>query len=579
METNCKRKDLEILRATLDQERSSFISHWRDIGDHVSPRRGRWMVSDANKGDRRNQRIIDSTGTLALRTLKSGMMSGITSPARPWFRLTHPDPQFAEFGAVKEWLHIVSERMTGVFLKSNLYNALPTVYGDLGGFGTAALFVEEDFDEVVRFYAFPIGSYMIALNDRLKVDVFVREFRMTVRQLVKKFGKRNGKEYDWSNFSQHVQDNWKKGNHDVWIDVVHVIKPNDEYDEKKLSSKHKRYASKYYEKGSAGSGQNYMEGTKDLFLREAGYDFFPVLCPRWETTGEDIYGTNCPGMEALGDVKQLQLGEKRIHQAIEKMINPPMTAPTSLRGQSSSILPGDITFVDTREGQQGFRPAHEINPRIVEMENKQMQVRERVRRAFFEDLFLMLSQSDRREITAREIDERREEKLLALGPVLEQLNQDLLDPLIDITFDIMTRQGLIPEPPEELRNVAIKVEYISIMAQAQKLIGISGMERFMGFAGQLAQFNPEVVDKIDFDQALDVYGEMTSVAPGVVRSDDKVNEIRSAKQKAMQQQMQAQTMRDVTGSIKDLSGADMEGDNALTRLMDQAQAGSVVEGL
>lgn len=574
-----KRDKLEVLRSQLESERASFISHWRDLGDYILPRRLRLNSADVNKGDRRNLKIIDSTATLSARTLRSGMMGGVTSPARPWFRLTVPDPGLADVPSVKSWLHIVSQRMADVFIRSNIYNVLPIVYGDIGTFGTAAMIIEEDFEDVIRSYPFPIGSYMIAMNDRMKVDVFFREFRMTVRQLVQRFGKRlPGGDIDWSNFSEHVKSLYEAGSLETWIDVCHVIQPNSEFDPKKLHAKHKRYLSCYYEKGtSSATNGNYLTGrSSDIYLRESGYDYFPVLCPRWEITGEDVYGTDCPGMVALGDIKQLQLGEKRSAQAIEKMVNPPMTGPATLKNQKASILPGDITYVDVREGQQGFRPAHEVNPRIAELEGKQEQVRNRIRRAFFEDLFLMLSTTDRRQITAREIEERHEEKLLALGPVLEQLNQDLLDPLIDITFDIMNRQGLIPEPPKEIQGVSLKVEYISIMAQAQKLVGISTVERFVGFAGQVASVNPETLDKIDADQMIDVYGDMLSIQPGIIRSDEDVAKIRGERAKQQQAQNEAAMAREIAGSAKDLSQADTSGDNALTAIMRQSQAGNMV---
>ena len=180
-------------------------------------------------------------------------------------------------------------------------------------------------------------------------------------------------------------------------------------------------------------------------------------------------------------------------------------------------------------------------------------------------------------ITAREIDERRDEKLLALGPVLEQLNQDLLDPLIDNTFTIMMQRGLLPEPPEEIQGVDLKVEYLSIMAQAQKLIGISTVERFAGFVTGMAQINPEILDKVDFDQMTDVYGEMVSIAPGIIRSDEKVEEIRGARAQQQQQAQQAAMMQAGAGVAKDLSQSDMSGENALTSLLNSANAGSLVQ--
>lgn len=575
-----KRKQFDVLRTQLESERSSFLSHWRDLGDHIFPRRPRFTVSETNKGERKNQKIIDSTATLAARTLRSGMMSGVTSPARPWFRLSVPDPQYMESSNVKDWLHLVTERMSAVFLKSNLYNVLPTVYGDMGVFGTAAMMVEEDMENVLHFYSFPIGSYMIATNDKGRVDVFLREFRMTVRQIVKRFGEKDrAGEIIWDNFSTQIKNLHDRGQLETWIDICHVIEPNPEHDDRKVESKFKKFRSCYYEKGSSsGSQGTYVlaNGNEDRALREKGYDYFPVFCPRWETTGEDSYGTECPGMIALGDVRALQAMQKRKAQAIEKMVNPPMVGPTSMKNSRASLLPGDLTYADVREGQQGFRPIHEVRPDIQALIMDIQEYQGRIRKALYEDLFLMLANSDRREITATEISERKEEKLLALGPVLEQLNQDLLDPLIDVAYIIMERQGQIPPPPQEIEGVSLKVEYVSIMAQAQKLAGIATIERFAGFGQGLLQVSPESADKIDFDQMIDVYGDRLSLQPGIIRSDDKVAALRQGRAQAQQEQQAAATIQQGAAAMKDLSGASMEGDNALTRLISNANAGSMI---
>lgn len=574
-----KRQQLEILRAQLENERSTFTAHWRDLSDYVQPRRARFYTADVNKGDRRNQKIIDSTATMALRTLRSGMMSGVTSPARPWFRLTTGDPDLAENVSVKIWLSQVQQILSTSFLKSNLYNNLPTVYGDLGLFSTAAISIEEDFTgDVLHTQSFPIGSYMIAKNNLGKVDTFVREFRMTVQQVVQQFGIQAGaKEIDWSNISTYIKNLWDTNQTQQWVEIVHVICPNWEHDPRKLESKFKKFMSVYYERGlSANTTQGYLQdGDGEKMLSEKGYDYFPVLCPRWEVTGEDVYGTDCPGMLALGDIKQLQLGERRLMEAIEKMVRPPLKAPASMKNQSSSMLPGDITYLDTREAADAFRPVHEVNLRIQEMEMKQEQVRRRIQRAFFEDLFLMLASTDRRQITAREIEERHEEKLLALGPVLEQLNQDLLDPLIDIAFDIHMRQGLLPEPPEELQGMDLKVEYVSIMAQAQKLVGLAGIERFAGFAGQAAQFDPNVLKKVKMEQMIDVYADIVSLDPSIIRSDDEIQSMKDAEADQALRAQQAQEAMAVAQTAKTLGDTKMEGDSALNRMLDVARAGSL----
>ena len=578
-----KRERLEKLLAQLKSERSSFEPAWRDVGDYILPRRPRWQVSDVNRGDRRNQKIIDSTATMAARTLRAGMMGGLTSPARPWFRLTTSDPELAEYEPVKFWLDDVTRIKQAAFLRSNLYNALPLIYGDMGNFATSAMLVEEDFDDVMRFYSFPIGSYYVANNARLKVDVFAREFRLTVRQVLQKFGIKNeaGKITDWSNISGYVKRCYDNSDYENWVDLCHVIQPNSDYDKKVPTSKRKRYASCYYERGTGamtGGSGNYMSRDEDKYLSESGYDLFPVLCARWEVTGEDSYGTGCPGFDTIGDVKALQLMHKRKSQAIEKMVNPPMVGPSSLRNQKSSILPGDLTYVDAREGMQGFRPAHEVQPRVQELLLDIQDHQQRIRRGWYEDLFLLTSMSDRRDITAREIEERHEEKLVALGPTLEQTNQDLLDPLIDHAFEIMLKRGDIPEPPPELQGQALKVEYVSIMAQAQKALGLASLERFTGFVSNLAAQtkDPRVLRKVDWDQLVDEYGLASGVAPRVIRSDEDVEAMAQAEEQAASAAAGVETVKTAADAAKSLAGADMGGDNALTRLIGQGEAGSLI---
>lgn len=550
MAAESQRKAHDRRLAELTTERSSFIRHWQDLSDYILPRQARFTVTDRNRGDRRNSKIVDNTATLAVRTLSSGMMSGITSPARPWFQLATPDPSLNEFTPVKLWLDLVKQRMSTVFLRSNLYTTLPITYADLGVFGTNAFAVLEDDEDVIRCYPFPIGSYAIGTSHRGNTDSVYREYQMTARQLVSQFG--------IENVSIATKNLYERGNGEAWIDVVHAVEPNPDYDERKAESRYKRFRSCYYEKGADGENM----------LRRSGFDDFPVMAPRWSLTGEDIYG-HSPGMDALGDIKALQLEQKRKAQAIDKMVNPPMTAPSSLRNSRASLLPGDVTYVDVQSGQQGFAPAYEINPRINELMLDIQENQGRIRRAFFEDLFLMIANDQRSNITAREIQERHEEKLLMLGPVLERLNDELLDPLIDRTFNIMTRMGLIPPPPKELQGMDLSVEYISVMAQAMKLTGITGIERFMAFAGNMAQANPEVMDKIDFDQAIDEYANMVGTPPSLVRDDDTVAQVRKQRAEQQAQMQQAELAAQGAQTAKTLSQTQLTDENAVGAMINQ----------
>lgn len=559
-----------LLLSQMEKERQSYINHWRDIADFILPRRARFTTKDTNKGERKNSKIIDGTAGLASRTLKSGMTAGLTSPARPWFRLSVTDFELGENANVKIWLNEVTRRMSNMFLKSNLYQSLPQVYGDMGNFGTGCLFIEPDAEKVMRTYVFPIGSYMLANDDKNRVRVFAREFALTVRQLIYKFAPADeeGKR-DFSNISNTVKTMWLRGETEEWVDVCHIIEPNREYDPNKSASKYKRYVSKYFEKGSTNGNKNYFEPGYNKYLRLSGYDYFPILAPRWQTTGEDVYGTDCPGMTALGDVKQLQLEQKRKSQAIDKGINPPMVGPTSLRNGKPSILPGDMTFTDEREGLKGFRRAHDIQLNLQHLVEDIRDVREMIRRAYYEDLFLMIAQSDRRTVTAREIDARVEEKNFSLGPLLEQTNDDMLDPLIDIGYFLMEQQNLIPPAPPELQGVDLKVEYISVMAQAQKLVGVSTLERYASFAGEVAINTQDrrAMLKTRWDEVIDDYAERSGVNPKLIRTDEEIDEIMAQEEQAQQQRAALENMQMAGKAAKDLSGAGLEEDNALKRLV------------
>ena len=567
-----KREQDVSLVGQMRTERASFTSHWGDIADYILPRRARFNTTDVNKGDKRNQKIIDGTATLAQRTLKSGMMAGLTSPARPWFRLTVPDDDLSEVPSVNIWLHDVTKRMNTVMLKSNLYNSLPQVYGDMGNFATGCMFVEPDAEKVFRTYVFPIGSYMLANDDKNRVRVFAREFRLTVRQVIMKFSviADDGKP-DMRNISQHVIDLWKQGQTEVWVEICHIIQPNPDYNPNKSHSKYKKYVSRYYEVGTSGAtnGTGYVGKEYDVYLNEAGYDYFPILAPRWQTTGEDVYGTDCPGMTALGDVRQLQVEQKRKAQGIEKGINPAMVAPTSMRKAKTSIIAGDVTFTDEREGTKGFRKAHDVQLDLGNLIEDIRDIRNIIRRAYYEDLFLMIAQSDRRTVTATEINERVEEKNFSLGPLLEQSNGDLYDPLIDIVYYLMDERGMIPQAPPELEGRDIKAEYISIMAQSQKMVGVSVLERYASFASEICTVTQDsrAMKKTRWDEMLDDYAQRSGLDPRLTRTDEEVDELMAAEAQQAQQARVLQGAEMAGKAAKSLSEAKLTEDSALKRLV------------
>jgi hypothetical protein len=556
-----RRQQYESLAAQLKADRQSFVSVWQELADYLAPRRIRQSVSDRNKGDRRTQNIIDSTPRTAVRTLGSGMHAGITSPARPWFRLTTPDPDLAELGAVKQWLHLVTNRIHTVFLRSNLYNVLPMLYEDIGVFGTSACALLEDDKDIMRGYAYPVGSYALGLDRRGVATTFMREYELTVRQVVGEFVVVDGnpRNLDWSKASATVKALWDRGEVQAAVPLTWLVTPNDEYDPRRLESKYgMQWRSCHFEQGR--SDTQFTSGSQG-FLRESGYRMFPVLAPRWSITGEDTYGTDCPGMTALGDVKQLQFMQKKKAKAIDKAIDPPLKADPSLMNQKVSLLPGDLTYVNMTTGAPGLMPLHEVRLEgIRELVQDMADTRQRIDESFFADLFRMLANGQQAQpVTAEEIRARQEEKLIQLGPVLERLNDELLDPLIDRTFDILFAAGAIPEPPEQLQGVHLKVEYISIMAQAQKLVGVVGQDRFVASVIGMAEVFPEVLYKIDAMQVVDGYADKLGADPRHVRSDEDARALMGQAQQAHAAAQQAEALKTGAQAAQALANTPLQG--------------------
>lgn len=529
----------------LKSERSSWDEHWREISSNLLPRSGRFFVQDRNKGQRRYNNIYDNTGGRALRVLAAGMMSGMTSPARPWFRLATSDQDLMKYAPVKLWLNEVSNLMHAIFQRSNTYRALHTMYEELGAFGTAASIVVPDFQNIIHHHPLTVGEYAIATNWKGEVTTLYREFQKTVHELVSEFG--------LDKCSTMVQSMHKNGNLDAWVTVVHAIEPREDRDPSKKDAANMPWRSVYFE----------LQGSQKTFLRESGYKRFPALVPRWAVSGGDIYG-NCPGQEALGDIKQLQHEQLRKAQGIDYMTKPPLQVPTSAKNHDMDTLPGGISYVDAASPGGGIRSAFEVRLDMSHLLADIQDVRQRIQGSFYADLFLMLaSQSDTR-MTATEVAERHEEKLLMLGPVLERLQNELLDPLIEMTFDQIMEAGIVPPPPEELQGHDINVELVSMLAQAQRAIGTNSIDRFVGNLGAVAQFKPEALDKFDADKWVDIYAESLGLDPQIIVPADQVQAIRQQRAQAQQAAQQAAMLNQGADTAQKLGSVDTSKQSALT---------------
>jgi hypothetical protein len=521
----------------MKMERSSWDAHWKEINKNLLPRSGRFFLSDKNQGGRRHNNILDSSGPRALRILGAGLMGGATSPARPWFRLATPDTDLMESQAVKGWLHISQKLLMMMFQRSNTYRALHSMYEELGAYGTASSIVLPDFKDGIRHHTLTIGEFAIAQDDRDMVNCLGREFEQTVGQVVSQFGLKN--------VSRAVKALYDRGNLDAKVPLTHIIEPRKDRDPKMRDAANMPYRSAYFEQGA----------DSDKFLRDGGHRQFRVLAPRWSTVSGDLYGYS-PGMECLGDLKQLQHEQMRKAQGIDYMTNPPLQMPLELKGREASSLPGGVTYVNMSQSQNRIQSMFDVrldlNHLLVDIQD----VRGRINETFYSDLFLMIAQANKNGMTATEVAERHEEKLLMLGPVLERLHNELLDPLIDIAFSELVEANVLPPPPPELQNMELKVEYVSMLAQAQRAVATNSIDRFVGNLGAIASLKPEVLDKFDGDRWADEYADLLGIDPQLLVGNEVVARIRQDRAEQMAQAQQMEAMQQQASMLKDISMAE-----------------------
>jgi hypothetical protein len=518
-------KELRRTWKTLYEDNSTWRTHWKEISEYLLPRRGIFLTNEQEKagtGEKKDGKIINTKVLRARRVMAAGMLTGMTPPTRPWFRLSLPDPELLEFHPVRAWLEVVQQAMQTILQRSNFYAAVHNMYRELGLFGFNAMLIEEDWKTVIRCRPMTIGECYITMDSTYRPEALYRQFWMTGLQLTQEFGEEVLSPTIIAAIKAKPEQNFL---------VHHAVFPRNRRNVLIGGALNSMYASVYYLENEQPEGQW-------AILRESGYVSRPFVSPRWDVVGTETYG-DCPGIETLADVKQLQKMEADKLMALDKEINPPMNAPVSMKQTGGNLLPGGVNYIDVQQGQQGFTPTLVVRPNLEAMAFELDRVERRIDEHFFVDLFLAVTREDKN-MTATEVSERMAERLQQLGPALERLQSELLDPVIDRVFTIMNNMGLVPPAPPEIQGMEYKVEYISVLAQAQRLSGTVAVEQLVGFVGNLAGAVPSVLDKLDADQAVDEYAEMLGTPSSIVRSDDDVEEIRVARAEAEAQQAQLQ---------------------------------------
>ena len=571
MEKKALKEFCQNLSRQVQRERLTWIPNWKDAAKFVCPVRPRFNREETNKGGRRNRYIINGAATRASRTTVAGLSAGLTPSNRSWFLYTHANKDLAEKDEIKSFLYTLKAASQRVLSKSNFYQAMNSFYYDWVTFSNACLLAEPDDEDVVRYTTIPVGEWGIANDKKGRPRIFVREFWMTVRQVVTKFCKKmpDGK-YDFSNVSGGVRSQYENGNQDDKVYVTHLIFENDGYNEKEIGFK-KKFYSVYYEEGTLSKSPYGDYGAAgENYLSLGGYDLCPVFVGRWGLRSGDSYGSWGPTDVAIGDIRELQYFAKLQAEAVEAQVHPSVVGSSRLQKEGKKKRPktGEMLHLSDPRSADSYRRMYDFNHDISHTTQQIDQIMRAIDESYYVNAFKRFISSNRQYMTAKQVMEEEKEVLTELSPVLEMLNKDVLNPLIDHLFMEMDKRDMLPDVPEELQGELLDVEYVSALHQAQKLMNAASIERFTGFIGNAAGVAPGVLYKIDENELVDAYGEVTSVPPGIVKSNEAADAARE-EQAAQQQQMQQLDNAAVESDIaKNLGSAKInEEENALGAIL------------
>jgi len=520
------REKAEIRLAGMKAERQPYEADWQEIFRLALPARGAFLGdtnSTSNKRRKANLVSRDSKPARAVRTLTNGMHTGLNSQATPWFKLRTTDADLMEYQPVKEWLQTVENRIYDYFSSTNFYDAAKVGYSELGTVGVEACVMLEHPQYVGVTHPLTAGEYWIASDSGLRIDTLYRKSTLTVAQMVEA--------YDWDKLSSTVRNAYDRSNYQLGVPVMHAIEPRRDRDPSKIDARHKEYRSYCWEVG---------QNDKNVLLKDGGYDSKPFWAPRWETTGNEVYSAASPGFYALPDMRELQLTARNRGRARDLLVKPPMKAPVGISGSPLRLDPGSITFGTALDLQQ-VGPMFELGYQSINTLREEVGgLREDVNECFFVDLFMAISQREGvQPLNDLETQLRESEKFTQLGPVVDRVNIEKLEVAIDRAFTILQNKGQLPPAPPELQGLPLTIQFVSMLAQAQRSAQNSAIERAARFVGFLAGIFPDAAIKFDAEQAIDEFATGTGTPPKIIRSDEIVEQMKAQMQ---QQQQQEQAM-------------------------------------
>jgi hypothetical protein len=561
-------QDWEDMRAYLEGRllqgrnwRTSWWMHWSRIAAANFPERYHWLVTPntMTRGAPINQDVVDSTPAQAIEVAGAGMMDGLSSPTKQWFKYQVGIKGFKTDTAGQRWLDAFLARTYDVMAGSNYYDSLHQMYLDEFAFGSAPVLIYEHRERIINCVNPCAGEYYLYAAPDQTTQAFYREFTQTAVQSMTQFGPDALAGTD-------IATSWNNKQFETECVIAHAIEPNVPVAQPGQNASlgvvpggwsHREY---YWLRGKS--------SPRPLSVR--GFHEKPLMSALWSVRSNDPYGRS-PGMKALPDVEQLHQMTRRFAEAIDKMVRPPMLADVTLKNEPSSILPGRVTYVANLGKDSGMRPTYTVNPQVDHMAALIEKLQVRVEKWYYNDVFQVISQMEgvqpRNEL---ELNLRQGEALMRLGPVIERNLREIANGIHRIV-SIMTRRGLVPPMPPSLAGKPIEITFVSKLALIQNAAKTASMERTLAMAGKMEAVLPGTLDNVNSDRFIRDYGEKLDFPSDDWNDAGAIKKLRAqraqAQQAAMQQHQAQNVLPAAAGAAKDLSDTDTGGGLNALQLM------------
>ena len=522
MQQTDKAKNLLKRFDRLKSQRQNWESHWQEVADYMQPRKAD-VTKTRSKGDKRTELIFDGSPLQSVELLAASLHGMLTNPSTPWFSLRFKQDDMENEDEAKEWLESATETMYAAFNKSNFQQEIFELYHDLITFGTAAMFIEEDDEDVLKFSTRHINEIFIAENDKGRIDTVFRKFHISARAAIQKFG----------DISINIATKAKKDPYEE-VEILHAVYPRSDFNPKKQDKINMPFESIYLD---AESGDE---------LSVSGFKEFPFVVPRYLKASHEIYGRS-PAMTALPDVKMLNEMSKTTIKSAQKQVDPPLLVKDDGFMLPVRTIPGGLNFY--RAGTRDRIEPLNIGANTPLGLNMEEQRRNSIRNAFYVNQLMMQNGP---QMTATEVIQRNEEKMRLLGPVLGRLQSELLKPLIDRTFSIILRKNLFRQAPEFLSGKDVEIEYVSPLAKAQKSSELQSIMRAIEIMGSLSNVAP-VFDHINMDKLVRHLADIVGVPQKILKPQSQLNAERQQAQQQQEQMQQMQQLQQVAQAGRDIA--------------------------